>query len=412
MATQTTIIAPSVGHALVNLQGGVGASPGFDAIDYRRAWSGALFEGVLSSTAWVVKQNTVADLHVLVDANVGPGAYVQGDAITLQGLYYVAPHGSQINFDVGTNNPPNAVNPRIDRVVLRVYDNTHDASGLNEAHIEYIPGTPTSGATLDNETGAPAVPNGSIELATVYVGANATSIANANIRDKRAAGGVRRYNIGEPVWRASANAPFGCVAANGSALKRNQYVELYSEIGTIWGVGDGSTTFGSPDLRSRSPVGVGQGAGLTNRVLGAYPGSESHLHAIAIPGLSVPDLNLFASATHHHGLSGQGWAQFVYNYSGQVFNIGEVVGGPSAWSNGFTYVYGETGLGAGYSGNQISGSQPALGGQTDDTTASVGGIAMGTTQGKVTGGANINSDTRDHSPPTVAMNAFIYAGKA
>lgn len=75
---------------------------------------------------------------------------------------------------------------------------------------------------------------------------------------------------------AGINIPSGWLGCDGSEVSRTTYAALFTEIGTIWGAGDGSTTFNLPDYRSRSSVGTGQGAGLTDRVLGTYGGEETH----------------------------------------------------------------------------------------------------------------------------------------
>jgi microcystin-dependent protein len=49
---------------------------------------------------------------------------------------------------------------------------------------------------------------------------------------------------------------------------------LFALIGTMYG-GDGQTTFGLPDLRSRVPVGTGQGAGLSSYTIGELVGVET-----------------------------------------------------------------------------------------------------------------------------------------
>jgi microcystin-dependent protein len=48
---------------------------------------------------------------------------------------------------------------------------------------------------------------------------------------------------------ASAVTPSGWLAANGAAVSRTTYAALFNAIGTLYGVGDGSTTFNLPDLR-------------------------------------------------------------------------------------------------------------------------------------------------------------------
>jgi microcystin-dependent protein len=62
---------------------------------------------------------------------------------------------------------------------------------------------------------------------------------------------------------------------DGSAVSRTTYAGLYAVIGTTFGTGDGSTTFNVPDMRSRMPIGVGTGTGLTARNLAATGGVES-----------------------------------------------------------------------------------------------------------------------------------------
>ena len=49
-------------------------------------------------------------------------------------------------------------------------------------------------------------------------------------------------------------------------------------MGTTYG-GDGVTTFALPNLQSRIPIGLGQGAGLSNRIIGEVAGVETVLLA-------------------------------------------------------------------------------------------------------------------------------------
>jgi microcystin-dependent protein len=94
---------------------------------------------------------------------------------------------------------------------------------------------------------------------------------------------------------AGTAAPAGWLLADGSAVSRTMYPNLFAAIGTTYGAGDGSTTFKLPDLRGRTAVGAGTGSGLTRRDLGATFGSESH-------ALTAAQL-----APHtHSGTSGEG----------------------------------------------------------------------------------------------------------
>ncbi len=70
--------------------------------------------------------------------------------------------------------------------------------------------------------------------------------------------------------------PAGWLECNGQAVSRGVYAALFAAIGTTWGAGDGLATFNLPDLRSRAPIGAGQGAGLANRPFSSIGGEETH----------------------------------------------------------------------------------------------------------------------------------------
>ncbi|HVO33129.1 MAG TPA: tail fiber protein, partial [Elusimicrobiota bacterium] len=71
--------------------------------------------------------------------------------------------------------------------------------------------------------------------------------------------------------------PAGWLLCDGKPYARvGTYGNLFTAIGTVWGPGDGVNSFNVPDLRGRTPIGAGQGAGLTNRNLGTTTGEEMH----------------------------------------------------------------------------------------------------------------------------------------
>lgn len=82
--------------------------------------------------------------------------------------------------------------------------------------------------------------------------------------------------VGSAMQYFGSTAPDGWLFCNGSAVSRATYADLFAAIGTVYGAGDGSTTFNLPDMRGRAPIGVGQGSGLTNRTLGTKLGAETH----------------------------------------------------------------------------------------------------------------------------------------
>jgi microcystin-dependent protein len=95
-------------------------------------------------------------------------------------------------------------------------------------------------------------------------------------------------------------APRSWAFCNGSLQSIANNSALFALVGTTYG-GDGQTTFGLPDLRSRVAVHTGTGAGLSNYQLGQMGGSESvtltalnvggHTHAVT--GTTVVAVNNF-----------------------------------------------------------------------------------------------------------------------
>jgi microcystin-dependent protein len=66
----------------------------------------------------------------------------------------------------------------------------------------------------------------------------------------------------------------GWATCNGQQLSISTNAALFSILGTTFG-GNGTTTFGLPDLRGRIPVHQGQGIGLTPYVIGEFGGTEN-----------------------------------------------------------------------------------------------------------------------------------------
>jgi microcystin-dependent protein len=82
-------------------------------------------------------------------------------------------------------------------------------------------------------------------------------------------------------------APKSYALCNGQLLPINQYQALFSLLGTQFG-GNGVQNFGLPNLQSALPVGMGQGPGLSNYIIGQ------------IGGTSNVTLNQSTVPTHQH----------------------------------------------------------------------------------------------------------------
>lgn len=79
-------------------------------------------------------------------------------------------------------------------------------------------------------------------------------------------------------------APTGWLSCDGSLVSRATYSNLFSIVGTLYGVGDGSTTFTLPDLRGEFVRGFDAGRGIdSGRSFGSAQADEfeSHNHTFS-----------------------------------------------------------------------------------------------------------------------------------
>ena len=76
--------------------------------------------------------------------------------------------------------------------------------------------------------------------------------------------------VGNICMYAGSTAPSGFLVCDGSAVSRTTYSDLFAAIGTVYGAGDGESTFNIPNLSGRVAVGVAAGMSL-----GSTGGSES-----------------------------------------------------------------------------------------------------------------------------------------
>lgn len=67
--------------------------------------------------------------------------------------------------------------------------------------------------------------------------------------------------VGAVSFFAGVSAPYGWLIADGAAVSRTTYANLFAQIGNIYGNGDGSTTFNLPDMRGMFPRGWDEAGG-------------------------------------------------------------------------------------------------------------------------------------------------------
>tara|TARA_R110002020_G_scaffold28797_4_gene91394 strand:- start:708 stop:1676 length:969 start_codon:yes stop_codon:yes gene_type:complete len=83
-----------------------------------------------------------------------------------------------------------------------------------------------------------------------------------------------------------ATAPAGYILCNGSNISRTTHARLFGVIGTTYGVGDGATTFGLPDLRAEFIRGLDLSRGVdTGRAIGTSQADATAVNGLAVTGV-------------------------------------------------------------------------------------------------------------------------------
>lgn len=98
--------------------------------------------------------------------------------------------------------------------------------------------------------------------------------------------------VGEITCLAFNFAPVNTMLANGQLQSISENTALFSLLGTNYG-GNGTTTYGLPDLSGRTMIHAGQGPGLSQYVVGQMAGSET----VALNVAQMPPHNHLVTPT-------------------------------------------------------------------------------------------------------------------
>lgn len=113
--------------------------------------------------------------------------------------------------------------------------------------------------------------------------------------------------------------PSGFLLCDGSTVLRSAYSNLFSALGTVWGSGDGSTTFHIPDLRGRF---------LRVRDGGAGRDPDRNVRTACNPGGKVGD--------QIGSVQGQEQAEHRHHFNDQLYLL-KTPSGPASCGGGGEY---------------------------------------------------------------------------
>ncbi len=139
------------------------------------------------------------------------------------------------------------------------------------------------------EAAAEAVDLGALEAAVSASAGSADAAADA-AEASIAAASILAGMSGAVMYFARNTAPAGWLKANGAVVSRTTYAALFAAIGTTFGAGDGSTTFGLPDLRGEFARGWDDARGVdTGRAFGSAQTDliKTHTHEVNISPIAV-----------------------------------------------------------------------------------------------------------------------------
>ncbi len=166
----------------------------------------------------------------------------------------------------------------------------------------------------------------------IFVGKVVTTTSAATITPYNLSS--KASNNGAPVGSiqeyAGPTAPDGWLMADGSAVSRTAYSELYALIGTTYGTGDGSTTFNLPNKCGK--VGVGLNSSDTDFAkLGNTGGEKTHtLSTDEMPGHNH---TAWTDSQGNHNHSGEDGHSGIFQESDSRSSVMTNVGTGSMYTN-------------------------------------------------------------------------------
>lgn len=213
----------------------------------------------------------------------------------------------------------------------------------------------------------------------------------------------------------STKVPKGWLLCDGSAVSRTEYPRLFEAIGTLYGAGDGETTFNLPDLRgkfllgSSSEYSLGGTGGEKSHVLSINE-LPSHSHSVSVDysGSHQHTATTSSNGSHNHTGSGttssngsHAHTQYVATDSGGAYSVNYDYDGYA--SNGRRVSQGIDTGDAGAHTHTYSFSTSSNGSHNHTLTTSSNGSHNHTASAANTGGGVAH----ENMPPYITLNYII-----
>lgn len=201
-----------------------------------------------------------------------------------------------------------------------------------------------------------------------------------------------RTNIGDVKLTARAAAQIGWLFCDGSAISRSTYSQLFSQIGTLFGVGNGTTTFNIPNFENKFPIGAGDlyNVGATGGASSYNIASHTHSHSHGLNN------HVHASQAHTHPLEHSHGMSDVVNHKHDTVIT-------------HTHPAGETGYRENDSGGALRFNEPNVSSGAEDHQHNTPELTYTAT---VRSGTPVDKSGTGSTDPDSNVGAAVYTGTA
>ena len=189
------------------------------------------------------------------------------------------------------------------------------------------------------------------------------------------------------MWAGGATAPTGYLVADGTAVSRTTYSALFAVIGTTHGVGDGSSTFGLPNMAGRVVVGIDAGQAEFN-ALGEKGGEKTHLLTAAeMPSHThIQNAHTHTQSAHNHTQDAHNHTQNSHTHPISTYADGTANDGTRVSCNNVA----STGVVGGTSATQAVAATNNAATATNNAATAINASTTATNQSTGGGGAHNN----------------------